>query len=180
MLPLIHRLLYTCAGESEQKEVQACIGSETEQYRTCQQKPLLDAIWALEKAIRTKQSLTILYRNLDTQDKTEIRLQPLAVFCASSCFYLIACPKTQENIPGTKTQQPELTVYRVDWIRKIHVESEPVSQEEQIMAERLKAGEWSGRVKLQCGNDRGVVEKIREWMPGGEVEEMGEKRKIIL
>ncbi|MFQ9872962.1 MAG: WYL domain-containing protein [Oscillospiraceae bacterium] len=90
-------------------------------------KPLVDILWTLGQAIQTHSEIEADYQT-QTGEKKHRRLQPVGLMCSEFYFYLAAFLKNVDrNEEFEYPEDPYPTIYRVDRLEQIQVQSEHFS-----------------------------------------------------
>lgn len=146
---ILDKLLVHGMRLSEREKLQEIISNERHFYVEPRHgKPLVDILWKLGQAIQTRSEIEADYQT-QTGEKKHRRLQPVGLMCSEFYFYLAAFLKNVDrNQEFEYPEDPYPTIYRVDRLEQIQVQSEhftvPYSQ-------RFSEGEFRKRVQFMYG-----------------------------
>ena len=133
----------------EREKLQEIISNERHFYVEPRHgKPLVDILWTLGQSIQTRSEIEADYQT-QIGEKKHRWLQPVGLMCSEFYFYLAAFLKNVDrNKKFEYPEDPYPTIYRVDRLEQIQVQSEhftvPYSQ-------RFSEGEFRKRVQFMYG-----------------------------
>ena len=111
-------------------------------------KSLVDILWTLGQAIQSRSEIQADYRT-QTGEKKHRRLQPVGLMCSEFYFYLAAFLKNVDrNQEFEYPEDPCPTIYRVDRLEQIQVQSEHFTVP---YGQRFSEGEFRKRVQFMYG-----------------------------
>ena len=146
---ILDKLLVHGMRPSEREKLQEIISNERHFYVEPRHgKPLVDILWKLGQAIQTRSEIEADYQT-QTGEKKHRRLQPVGLMCSEFYFYLAAFLKNVDrNQEFEYPEDPYPTIYRVDRLEQIQVQSEHFTVP---YGQRFSEGEFRKRVQFMYG-----------------------------
>ena len=146
---ILDKLLVHGMRPPEREKLQEIISNERHFYVEPRHgKPLVDILWTLGQAIQSRSEIQADYRT-QTGEKKHRRLQPVGLMCSEFYFYLAAFLKNVDrNQEFEYPEDPYPTIYRVDRLEQIQVQSEHFTVP---YGQRFSEGEFRKRVQFMYG-----------------------------
>ena len=146
---ILDKLLVHGMWPPEREKLQEIISNERHFYVEPRHgKPLVDILWKLGQAIQTRSEIEADYQT-QTGEKKHRRLQPVGLMCSEFYFYLAAFLKNVDrNQEFEYPEDPYPTIYRVDRLEQIQVQSEHFTVP---YGQRFSEGEFRKRVQFMYG-----------------------------
>ena len=162
---ILDKLLVHGMRPPEREKLQEIISNERHFYVEPRHgKPLVDILWTLGQAIQSRSEIQADYRT-QTGEKKHRRLQPVGLMCSEFYFYLAAFLKNVDrNQEFEYPEDPYPTIYRVDRLEQIQVQSEHFTVP---YGQRFSEGEFRKRVQFMYG---GRLERIKFKYTGPSIE----------